>query len=87
MRRATPQPVGRCHREGETVAEKRQQWTRLGHLVLLIIALGLLVLVIIFGVMGCQVGPRLQGSILDECDHPTPADRDWCLSTQVPSII
>ena len=63
--------------KGETVVENRKQWTRLRLLVLFIIA----------GVMGCQAGPRPQGSILDECARPTPADRDWCLSTQFPGII
>ncbi len=75
--RLTPQAVGRCRREGGTVVKNRQQWVRLGLLVLLIIA----------GVMGCQAGPRPQGSILDGCASPTPSNKDWCLSTQFPNII
>ncbi len=50
------------------------------------IGLGILATLITIGGMGCQAGPRPQGSILDGCAHPTVANQDWCLSMQYPNI-
>lgn len=61
--------------EGRVVV-RAGQWLRLGILALPVIA----------GLAGCQAGPRPRSSILDECNHPTEANRDWCLSTKFPSI-
>lgn len=71
-----PQPGGGRGgaREG-TVGEHRQLGTWLGVLVMFVIA----------GLVGCQAGPRPGVSILDECGRPTAANRDWCFSIRFPS--
>ncbi len=54
-----------------------RQWRRLGVLVLLVAA----------GLMGCQAGPYPWRSIMDECGQPNPSNKDWCLSVRFPNAV
>ena len=49
--------------------------------------LGIVVLLVVAGLMGCQAGPTPWRSIMDECGRPTAANRDWCLSIQFPNTV
>ena len=49
--------------------------------------LGIVVLLVAAGLMGCQAGPYPWRSIMDECGRPAVANRDWCLSIQFPNTV
>ncbi len=49
-------------------------------------ALAALLVILVGSLIGCQAVAGPQATTLSECANPTPANRDWCLTRQFPSV-